>query len=127
MVFNKTYDLWLLKFPIYLPITYCILLFSFPKYEYFIAFFTLAFLAELGLMINIKIPKNLLTLIQKFYLGLMIKILIFCLQYPFLFLMGFIMKSFLIEKIENLRRKFFLLNYFKCFHLPKLEKEVFLS
>jgi hypothetical protein len=46
MVFNTTYDLWLLKFPIYLPIIYCILLFGFPEYEYFIAFFTLALLAE---------------------------------------------------------------------------------
>ena len=46
MVYNKTLDLLLLKFPIYLPIIYCLILFNFPQYEYFLAFFTLAFLAE---------------------------------------------------------------------------------
>ena len=46
MIFNRYYDLFLLKFPIYLPILYCFILYLYPNNEYILVFFTLAILAE---------------------------------------------------------------------------------
>lgn len=46
MIFSKYLDIVLLKFPIYLPITYFLFLFYFPEYEYFLIFTTLIILAE---------------------------------------------------------------------------------
>jgi hypothetical protein len=45
-VFNNNYDLFLIKFPIYLPIIYGLCLYIFPEYETELVFFTLLLLAE---------------------------------------------------------------------------------
>ena len=46
MIFNKLLDILLLKFPIYLPILYGVILYSFPDYDYVLVFITLLLLAE---------------------------------------------------------------------------------
>jgi len=46
MIFNKSLDILLLKFPIYLPIIYGVILYFFPAYDYILVFFTLLLLAE---------------------------------------------------------------------------------
>jgi len=45
-IFNLKFDFWAIKFPIYLPITYGLLLYAFPGYENYVAFGTLLLLAE---------------------------------------------------------------------------------
>ena len=46
MIFGKIYDILFLKFPIYLPIFYGLILYNFNNYENFLVFFTLLLLAE---------------------------------------------------------------------------------
>ena len=46
MIFSRSLDILFLKFPIYLPLIYGVLLYSFPDYEYILVFLTLLLLAE---------------------------------------------------------------------------------
>ena len=46
IIFNKSFDLFLIKFPIVFPIIYGIFLFSFPSYENILIFVALLFFAE---------------------------------------------------------------------------------
>ena len=46
MIFGIYKDIFLLKFPIYLPLIYGIILYLYPEYDYILAFLTLALLAE---------------------------------------------------------------------------------
>ena len=46
MIFGKIYDILFLKFPIYLPVFYGLILYNFNNYENFLVFLTLLLLAE---------------------------------------------------------------------------------
>lgn len=46
MIFGKLYDILFLKFPIYLPVIYGVILYNFSNYENFLVFLTLLLLAE---------------------------------------------------------------------------------
>ena len=46
MILNRHYDLFFLKFPIYIPLIYGIILYTFPNLEFALVFFTLLLLAE---------------------------------------------------------------------------------
>jgi len=111
MILNKHYDLLFLKFPIYIPLIYGIILYTFPNLEFALVFFTLLLLAEphfgatWPFFLN-QINKTKIFSQKIYFIYLPILIILFSILFYFLFNYFFLLIFFAVNVFHVTRQSY---------------------